>query len=270
VLIRLIRLIRVLYYERYSLRPQKEIAPRRPKPSQRNSFHPENRRSDSRDVATSHVHAAVAGFVSRTPAPLKTVLTPAGRRCGMRFHVPPQLPVRHLRRPLVFVVVAVLHRRSTLRRNEARARRRGRLRFSKADQFLRAPPVFIRALQKSLPTLSSRPFGRGAGVRGDCKPLCRRPRTARRRIRPPLPAPVAAPLRTATGRARYSRPCELSRGIFDPFIQIMSLWKKVRLWKKMDAQAPLFRAKTAAPESGLWKSRRCGTRARGGNFLASP
>lgn len=80
----------------------KEITPRRPKPSRRNPFHPESRRSVCKGCGDFAVHAAVAEFISRTPASLKTVLTPAGRRCRMRFREPPQLPVKALASPLGF------------------------------------------------------------------------------------------------------------------------------------------------------------------------
>jgi hypothetical protein len=133
---------------------------------------------------------------------------------------------------LVFVVVAFLHRRFTFRRNEARARRRVRLRCSKADQFLRVPPVFIRGPGRVCRPIRSRPFGRGAGVRTNANRSASALRTARRRIRPPLSAPVAVPLRTATGRARYARTTDLSRSIFALLIQLVSLWEKVWLWKK--------------------------------------
>ena len=39
---------------------KKEIAPRRPKPSRRNLFTPRAAEAAARDVATAHVHAAVA------------------------------------------------------------------------------------------------------------------------------------------------------------------------------------------------------------------
>jgi hypothetical protein len=98
-------------------------------------------------------------------------------------------------------------------RSERRSTEVERLCFSLADQFPRAPPVFIRAHRESLPTFSSQPFGCEAGVSDRDYPLILvSHRTARRRIHPHLPAFGRVPLSVATGGEHYSRRRRLSIG----------------------------------------------------------
>ena len=120
--------------------------------------------------------------------------------------------------------VYVPAKRGTCPKARAAALLEGRSIPPSATRFIRGPGRVCRPIR-------SRPFGRGAGVRANTNRSVSALRTARRRIRPPLSTPVAVPLRTATGRARYARPDGLSRAIFAFLTQSVRLWIKVCLWK---------------------------------------
>ena len=162
-------------------------------------------------VAAAHVHARAAGFVSREPTPFEAVLASSRSRRWSSLSRAPAIARRALAAPFGFCSGG-FSSTAGLRSDETRPDPKvGRLCLPTADQVRRAPPVFIRALRESLPTLLSRPFGRGAGVNRHSanRSAC----ALRRRTLLPsacLPASVTAPLRTATGRAKYTRPHTLS------------------------------------------------------------
>ncbi len=162
----------------------------------------------------------------------------------------PAITRRHLRRPLVFVVVAFLHRRSTFRRNEARFLRTGRRRFSAADQFLGAPPVFIRARRERLPATPQ--LGLSAAARSVTATTNRSAVALRRMTFPPsacLPRAGRDSLENRDGTCKIHAPRHTVKRFLEKicdknFLRVR-LWKSVGLWKTFDSTKAIKRPKTA-------------------------
>jgi hypothetical protein len=137
----------------------------------------------------------------------------AGQRSGIRFRESPQLPIRHLRRRLVFVVVAfppppvyVPAKRGQSSKALAALLLGGRSFPPSATRFY--PGASEVSADTSQPAFRLR---RGALVTTTNRSAVA-PGRLRHRIPPSFPSPVTAPVRTATGRAQYARTGRLSRG----------------------------------------------------------
>ena len=182
---------------------------------------PKNRRSDSGESATTHVHTIVAYLYSEAPEP---AAAPPGRHVRT-FQSASRVPEDAV--PFGFCSGGFTST-SSLRSGQRGSTEVERRRYPEADHVLRGAVAFLSARPGSgLPAAPcAKPFGFGVGVNSSRLTARLLPSSVVSPRRPPIPSPVTAPLRTATGGGLYARPRGLSstfsKKFFGPFFGPLS------------------------------------------------